>query len=124
MTCCFAIFEELAHYIVQFKYKQIPWNQHSYFSYLKEDIKDLSAMIRILCLLIAALALSVECKPEPCSSGRCGRGGQYGCYCMDLSFHDYFGNEHGNCLSSDPSGFRWCYVSAWSSCYHKQRSQR
>ena len=61
MTCCFAIFEELAHYIVQFKYKQIPWNQHSYFSYLKEDIKDLSAMIRILCLLIAALALSVEC---------------------------------------------------------------
>merc|ERR1711976_287498 len=86
-------------------------------SYLKEPI-----MIRVLCLLIVASLLSVEGKPDPCSGGGCR--GQYGCYCMDLTFQDHFGNVNGNCLSTDPSGFRWCYVSEWSSCYHKQRSQR
>ena len=78
--------------------------------------------MRILGLLIVTLVLSVDSKPDPCQSGNCPSSG--GCYCMDLTFYDYFGTEHGNCNTADPSGFRWCYVSAWSSCYHKQRSQR
>ena len=84
---------------------------------------EFTEMMRIFCLLIVALILisSVQSKPEPCSGG-CPRTG--GCYCSGFTFHDYFGTEHGNCNTADPSGFQWCYVSQWSSCYHKQRSQR
>ena len=51
-------------------------------------------------------------------------GMEYGCSCLDLTFHDWYGNKHGNCASIDQSGLRWCYVSAWSSCYNKKISER
>ena len=88
---------------------------------LKRSQKE-STMARILCFLLFAFVLAVESKP--CGDGKCSTSA--GCHCLDLSFYDYFGNEHGNCLTrtTDPSGSRWCYVSQWSSCTHKQRSQR
>ena len=74
-------------------------------------------------LILITLLVSVKSKPGDCG-GECGGWNGNGCTCLDFTFTDWFGTVHGNCVSPDPSGMRWCYVSQYSSCYLKTRSQR
>ena len=74
--------------------------------------------------ILILITLLVSVKSKPCSGGGCGGWNGNGCTCLDFTFTDWFGTVHGNCVSPDPSGMRWCYVSQYSSCYLKTRSQR
>ena len=77
-----------------------------------------SVLLSLLGLAASATALSVEKAASPYVN--------LGCQCSSLTFLDSAGVVQGNCLTTDSTGARWCYVDSnrFSSCQDLVPSQR